>query len=103
ANGTTLSTNTHYFALPKEMTLPKANITTNWTRTNDSTYQVTLKSKALAREVYLSLSQGDGFFGDNYFDLLPGDTKVLTFKSEGNTSLDELRRRLVVRTLTDAF
>ncbi|GGF06429.1 beta-mannosidase [Hymenobacter cavernae] len=103
ANGTTLSTNTHYFALPKEMTLPKTNVSATWARTTDSTYQVTLKSTALAREVYLSLAQGDGFFGDNYFDLLPGETKVLTFKSEGATSLDELRKRLVVRSLTDAF
>nr|GFC66902.1 beta-mannosidase [Tanacetum cinerariifolium] len=54
---------------------------------NDSTYQVTLKSKTLAREVNLSLAQGDGFFGDNYFDLLPGETKTLTFTAAGATSL----------------
>jgi beta-mannosidase len=103
AGGTTLSTNTHYFALPKEITLPKAGIAATWQPVSDSTYQVTLKSKTLAREVNLSLAQGDGFFGDNYFDLLPGETKVLTFKSEGATSLDKLRKQLVVRTLVDAF
>ena len=103
AGGTTLSTNTHYFALPKEITLLKANIAATWQQSNDSTYQVTLKSKTLAREVNLSLSQGDGFFGDNYFDLLPGETKTLTFKAEGATSLEALRKQLVVRTLADAF
>ncbi|RZK23627.1 MAG: glycoside hydrolase family 2 protein [Hymenobacter sp.] len=103
AGGTTLSTNTHYFALPKEMALPKTNIAATWQQAPDSTYQVTLKSKTLAREVCLSLAQGDGFFGDNYFDLLPGQTKVLTFKSESATSLDALRKQLVVRTLSDAF
>jgi len=103
AGGTTLSTNTHYFALPKEMALPKANITATWQPATDSTYQVTLKSKTLAREVWLSLAQGDGFFDDNFFDLLPGETKVLTFKSEGATSVAELRKQLVVRTLPDAF
>ncbi|MFD1875153.1 beta-mannosidase [Hymenobacter bucti] len=103
AGGTTLSTNTHYFALPKEMALPKANITATWQPATDSTYQVTLKSKTLAREVWLSLAQGDGFFGDNYFDLLPGETKVLTFKSEGAISVAELRKQMVVRTLPDAF
>ncbi len=92
ASNKTLSTNTHYFALPKEMALPKANISATWQQTTDSTYQVTLKSKALAREVWLSLSQDDGFFDDNYFDLLPGQTKTLTFKSEGTTSLAELRK-----------
>jgi beta-mannosidase len=103
AGGATLSTNTHYFALPKEMALPKANITAIWQPATDSTYQVTLKSKALAREVWLSLAQGDGFFDDNFFDLLPGETKVLTFKSEGATSVEQLRKQLVVRTLPDAF
>jgi len=103
AGGVTLSTNTHYFALPKEMALPKAGIAATWQPVSDSTYQVTLKSKTLAREVNLSLAEGDGFFGDNYFDLLPGETKVLTFKSEGATSLDKLRKQLVVRTLVDAF
>jgi beta-galactosidase/beta-glucuronidase len=103
AGGATLSTNTHYFALPKEIALPKAAIAATWQPVSDSTYQVTLKSKALAREVNLSLAEGDGFFGDNYFDLLPGETKVLTFKSEGATSVDKLRKQLVVRTLADAF
>jgi beta-mannosidase len=103
ADGAILSTNTHYFALPKELALPKTGLTATWQPANDSTYQVTLKSKTLAREVWLSLAQGDGFFGDNYFDLLPGETKVLTFKSTGATSVAELRRQLVVRTLADAF
>jgi beta-mannosidase len=103
AGGATLSTNTHYFVLPKEMALPKANITATWQPATDSTYQVTLKSKALAREVWLSLAQGDGFFDDNFFDLLPGETKVLTFKSEGATSVKQLRKQLVVCTLPDAF
>jgi beta-mannosidase len=103
AGGTTLSANTHYFALPKEMALPKTSIAATWQQASDSTYQVTLKSKTLAREVWVSLAEGDGFFGDNFFDLLPGETKVLTFKSEGATSVDKLRKQLVVRTLPDAF
>ena len=81
--------------------LPKAAIAATWQPVSDSTYQVTLKSKTLAREVNLSLAEDDGFFGDNYFDLLPGETKVLTFKSEGATSLDKLRKQLVVRTLAE--
>ena len=103
ASGQPVSTNTHYFALPKEMTLPKAAVTATWQPATDSTYKVTLKSNALAREVWLSLNEGDGFFEDNFFDLLPGQTKTLTFKSEGATSVAELRKRLVVHTLVDAF
>lgn len=103
AGGTTLSTNTHYFARPKDMALPRASVAATWRQATDSTYQLTLRSKSLAREVWLSLAQGDGFFDDNYFDLLPGETKTLTFKREGAATLDELRKRLVVRTLAEAF
>ncbi len=103
AGGTTLATNALYFALPKEMALPRAAIAATWQQASDSTYRVTLKSKTLAREISLSLAAGDGFFSDNYFDLLPGETKVLTFQSQEAASLAELRRRLVVRTLADAF
>ena len=103
AGGQTLSSNTHYFAAPKAMALPRASVAATWQPATDSTYRLTLRSKTLAREVCLSLSQGDGFFDDNYFDLLPGETKTLTFQKEGAATLAELRRRLVVKTLADAF
>jgi beta-mannosidase len=103
ANGQVLSDNTYYFALPKEMALPKASIQSTWKQTNDSTFQVTLQSKSLAREVNLTLTEKDGFFVDNYFDLLPGQKKELTFRSQGPVTLAELRRQLVVRSLADAF
>ncbi|MBC8084100.1 MAG: hypothetical protein H7Z21_12900, partial [Hymenobacter sp.] len=103
ANGTVLSRNNYYFALPKEMALPKPSIAATWTQTNDSTFRVTLQSKTLAREVNLTLSEKDGFFVDNYFDLLPGEKKELTFRSQGPITLAELRSQLVVRSLVDAF
>jgi beta-mannosidase len=103
ANGQVLSANNYYFALPKDMTLPKPAIAATWKQTTDSTFQVTLQSKTLAREVNLTLAEKDGFFADNYFDLLPGEKRELTFKSQGPTTLAELRKQLVVRSLVDAF
>jgi len=103
AQGTELSSNTYYFARPKDMRLPQANLSSTWTQTNDSTYQVMLRSPTLARQVYLTLSTEDGFFADNYFDLLPNEAKVISFRSKGTTSPERLRRELVVRTLPDAF
>jgi hypothetical protein len=38
------------------MNLPKASVAAIWKQSNDSTYLVTLKSKALAREVCFSVS-----------------------------------------------
>ncbi|QIX60125.1 glycoside hydrolase family 2 protein [Hymenobacter sp. BT18] len=103
AGGPVLSTNTHYFALPKDMELPQPTIKATWKQSNDSTFRLTLQSKTLAREVHLMLTEKDGFFVDNYFDLLPGEKKELTFKSKGPITLAELRRQLAVRTLVDAF
>jgi beta-mannosidase len=103
ANGQPLATNTYYFASPKEMPLPPARVAATWARTNDSTFQVTLKSKTLARAVCLTRTGGEGFFADNYFDLLPGETKVVTFRSVAPTALAELRRQVSIRTLADAF
>ncbi|RPD44508.1 glycoside hydrolase family 2 protein [Hymenobacter sediminis] len=103
AGGEVVSTNTHYFALPKEMTLPPTRIQTAWKQANDSTFQVTLQTKTLARAVHLTLTEKDGFFQDNYFDLLPGEKKTLTFTSKGPVTLAELRRQLTVRSLADAF
>ncbi|WP_375419548.1 glycoside hydrolase family 2 protein, partial [uncultured Hymenobacter sp.] len=103
AGGAALSTNTYYFALPKEMALPQPRIAATWQQRNDSTFQVTLQSKALARAVNLSLTEKDGVFVDNYFDLLPGEKKEITFKTQGPITLAELKRQLTVRSLVDAF
>jgi beta-mannosidase len=103
AGGEVVSSNTHYFALPKDLQLPQSKVQADWKQTNDTTFQVTLQSKTLARAVMLTLSQADGFFADNYFDLLPGEKKSLTFQSKAPITLADLRRQLVVRSLVDAF
>jgi beta-mannosidase len=102
-DGSTLSTNTHYFAPPKKIKLPKATITTSWKHLTDSTYQLTLASHQLARDVHLTLAEGDGFFEDNYFDLLPGHTKTVTFRSAGPASTEQLKQQLRLQSLVDAF
>ncbi|MGI4870898.1 MAG: beta-mannosidase [Janthinobacterium lividum] len=103
ADGTVLAANTHYFAPPKDLALPKPRIATTWKQLTDSTYQLTLRSPALARDVNLMLAEGDGFFADNYFDLLPGAPKALVFRSAGATSVAALQRQLQVQSLVDAF
>ena len=103
ATGPALSTNTYYFAIPKDMALPRPAIAATCKQATDSTFLVTLQSKTLAREVHLGLREQDGVFADNFFDLLPGEKKELLFKSQGSITLAELRKQLVVRSLVDAF
>lgn len=64
-------------------------------------YQVTLQSAVLARNVYVSLGDMDARFSDNYFDLLPGEPVTITIKTPN--TLDQVRSALKVTSLTDAF
>lgn len=61
-------------------------------------YAVTVSSQNFARAVCLSVDGASGKFSDNYFDLLPGETKTCTVKSELNIS--EFRKKLKVNSYT---
>ncbi len=101
-DGKALSTNLLFFAPFKEMGLPKPRIE-NQIRQTGKNYQIQLSSDSLARAVYLSLNQGDGFFSDNYFDVLPGRSVALEFQPAGTMTLESLRQNLKIRSLVDAF
>ncbi len=84
------------------LTLSKTNVSTRWTHTTNSTYPVTLQSKASARQVPLSLPEGDYFFGDKYFNLLPCETKALSYRMQAPLPWRTCSG-VWLRTLTDAF
>lgn len=100
--GKVVSISRHFFAPAKDLALSKPDITTQVRRTPGG-FRVTLATNLFARGVYLSLGRGDGFFSDNYFDLVPGQKVEVEFTSREPTKLNELRRSLKVRSLVDAF
>jgi beta-mannosidase len=57
----------------------------------------------LAKNIYISADGVDGFFSDNFFDLLPGENKTIRFSSSGKVTVDELRGKLKVVTLVDSY
>jgi beta-mannosidase len=61
----------------KNLDLPDPGITWTAIRVDDG-YKISLTSKNLAKNVFLSC-EIDGFFTDNYFDILPGRTKTVDF------------------------
>ncbi len=74
-----------YFASPKHLLLPTVNIQKKIEKSTGG-YLITLTSDKLAKGVLLSFPF-EGDFSDNYFDLLPGEIKTVTFitkKSSGN-------------------
>jgi beta-mannosidase len=100
--GKVLSSNRHFFAVAKALALSKPEITP-LVRPTAKGFLVTLTTNLFARNVYLSLSQGDGFFSDNYFDLVPGRKVEVEFRSSQQINLNQLRRNLKIRSLVDAF
>lgn len=100
--GKIVSSSRYFFAVAKDLALTKPDITTLITPSQDG-FLITLTTNEFARDVYLSLSQGDGFFSDNYFDLIPGRKVEVEFTSRRRIKLDELKRNLKIRSLVDAF
>ncbi|MFA9455625.1 glycoside hydrolase family 2 protein [Halalkalibacter sp. AB-rgal2] len=71
----------HYFVHSKDLQLVDPEVKVK--RLSDSEFALT--SNVLAKNVYLEAEE-EGIFTDNYFDLLPGETKVITFKEIGKQS-----------------
>ncbi|MFA5656062.1 MAG: glycoside hydrolase family 2 protein, partial [Dysgonamonadaceae bacterium] len=47
----------------------------------DGEYTITLSSKNLAKDVFVEIPILGAKFSNNFFDLLPGETKVVTITS----------------------
>ncbi|HEX8294650.1 MAG TPA: glycoside hydrolase family 2 protein, partial [Pyrinomonadaceae bacterium] len=100
--GLPFASNTLYFRPFKDLSLPAPNVSAQVSGARGAAV-VTLSSGTLARGVYLSAEGLEGSFADNFFDLLPGRKLSVEFRTGRNVSAEELRRRLRVRTLSDAF
>ena len=73
-----LAQKNYYFTQPKNLNLPKPVISTHIEK-QASSWVIRLKSDVLAKDVYLNFPGVEGFFSDNYMDLLPGKETFLTF------------------------
>jgi len=98
-DGKVLASNTYYFLPVKDLQLPDPNINKEIVKTEEG-YQITLKTDRLAKNVFLSVDR-DGFFSDNYFDLLPGEEKRITFISKWVT--DSFGKELKIISLVDTL
>jgi beta-mannosidase len=68
----------HFFTQPKNFQLTKPTIVSKIEKMSDK-WIITLKTNTLAKDVYLNFEGDEGFFEDNYFDLLPGKTKTVFY------------------------
>jgi beta-mannosidase len=91
----TIASKVIYFTEPKSLELAKPDIIVDITESSENKNDVIiqLETGTLVKDLYLSFKDMDGRFSTNYFDLLPGEKKAVTFYPEGEYPLpgkDEL-------------
>ena len=98
--GEVISKNCYYFRPYKELKVPTP--TLQYAIVNeDSGFSIELKTDKLAKNVYLQIGNEQGFFSDNFFDLLPGE--VAKVNLETDMTEQKLNEVLTIRTLDSAF
>ncbi len=91
---------TSYFKEAKDLQLPKPTISTEVEKVAKG-YQITVSTDKLAKNLYMSYDEAEGWFSDNYFDLLPGESKTIVFETKED--INDLQKQLLVRTVQDTY
>ena len=79
--GKVLSEEIYYFNHPKNQELPVAKVSYK-VKQLDGKCEVTLSTKQLARDIFIEIPFQGARFSDNFFDLLPGQTKKIVICSD---------------------
>jgi beta-mannosidase len=99
-NNAIISSNILYFKPIKDVLLPKPEVKFEL-NTVDGGFEITLNTDKLAKNLYMTIGDEEGFFSDNYFDLLPGqEVKV---KLETKLTKEKLQEVFKIQTLESAF
>jgi len=99
-DGKTEYETTSYFKEAKDMNLPAPEISIITNKINNG-YSITVTTDLLAKNTYICIDEAEGWFSDNYFDLLPGETRTIVFETE--EEIDDFEHKLLIRTLNDTY
>ena len=82
-NGQSLDTDLFYFVKPKNLKLsdPELNIEV---KEETGKYVIGVFSQSLVKNLFLTIDEGNERFSDNYFDVLPGETKTVYYPKTEN-------------------
>ncbi|GAA0724436.1 glycoside hydrolase family 2 TIM barrel-domain containing protein [Aquimarina litoralis] len=78
-----------YLVRPKDLRLPDHNVQLEITKVSDG-YEIIVSSSSLQKDVFLYTDK-KGHFEDNFFDVLPGETKKLLFQTKGDIKLEDIK------------
>ena len=103
APGSFTSRNLLYFKKTKDLPLPKPEVKLAVAPGANGALAVSVSAKNIARNVFLASGDVDGFFEDNYFDVLPGETVTVTFRPRTPTTPETLKSALSAITIADTY
>ncbi len=90
-----LSRNLCYFVAPKDLDLPKPNFAPSFVPAEagrpGGVLSIRLSSKVFVKDVYLSMPGIEGYFDDNFFDMLPGTVVSVQFIPSERTDISGAR------------
>ena len=84
ADEVNLAGNIFHFVPEKELQLTEPGIETEVQKQNGG-YEIKLTTEHMAKGVFISAPGVDGTYSDNYFDLLPGESKTVRFSPSDAT------------------
>lgn len=91
----------HYFHPFKDLELPQPELSFELAE-DDDLLTVTVSTKNLAKDVFVTAQQ-KGNFSDNYFDLLPGESKSISILKSKIKDIEAFKKDLKVLTLWNTF
>ncbi len=99
-DGKEVSKKTLLFDMEKKLDLPNAKLKTKITVKKNS-LELSIKSDSFARLVKAECNAVCLPFSDNFFDLLPGEEKIITMQLEDEMNARKVAESIVVYSLTD--
>jgi beta-mannosidase len=85
----------HYFEKVKDLDLPKPNVKLEAIAGSDGKTRIKASTDVLAKNVMVMCNGEAGIFSDNFFDLLPGESREITFMENSpikpKTSLSDVK------------
>ncbi len=89
-----------YFVKPKDLNLEKPNIKVGFKKIEGG-YKLIISTDKLAKNIYIEFKNLSGFLSDNYFDLLPNETKTIIFKTD--ETIEKLKKEIRIISLYDSY
>ncbi len=102
SKGNILSENILYFDKIKNLLLPKVQPKISYRQIKDG-IEISISSDKLIKNIYFRLDITEGHFSDNYFDIVPGETKTIKFISDKNIYVSDFTSEIKILTLSETY